>query len=82
MTPEEVKTEKVIPYSIGLLSASVCADNSLSPKEVENEFNRISPSCTTMGWKISDDTHFRQGQPNPCPCDRYPDARKHYLFNC
>ena len=74
--------EKVTPYSIGLLSASVCADNSLTPKEVEAEFNRIHPSGTTMGWGLSGDTHFLQGQPNPCPCDQFPETRKHYLFNC
>lgn len=74
--------EKVIPYSVGPLSASVCAANSLSPEEVEKEFNRISPSGTTNGWQISADTHFKGGAPNPCPCDKFPETRKHYLFNC
>jgi hypothetical protein len=74
--------EKVIPYSIGLLSASVCAINSLTPEEVEAEFNRVSPSGTENGWKISEDKHFRQGNPNPCPCEQFPETRKHYLFNC
>lgn len=74
--------EKVIPYSIGLIAASVCADNLLAPEEVEKEFNRISPSGTTNGWKISEDTNFRQGKPNPCQCDQHPETRKHYLFEC
>ena len=74
--------DKVIPYSIGILSASVCANNKLSPQEVEKEFNKVSPSGTTNGWKISDDTHFLQGKPNPCPCDKFPETRKHYLFGC
>jgi hypothetical protein len=74
--------EKIIPYSVGLLTASVCADNNLTPEEVEKEFNRVSPSGTTAGWRISEDTHFREGATNPCPCDQNPTTRKHYLFNC
>jgi len=74
--------EKVIPYSVGLLAASVCAANELTPEEVEKEFNRINPAGTINGWKISDDTHFKGGATNPCPCDQHPDTRTHYLFNC
>lgn len=74
--------EKVIPYSIGLFSASVCADNSLSPEDVEKEFNKLNPAGTTNGWMLSEDTHFRQGNTNPCPCEDYPETRKHYLFDC
>lgn len=74
--------QKVIPYSVGLLTASVCAENSLTPQEVQDEFNKISPAGTMNGWKISDDTHFREGATNPCPCDTHPETRKHYLFNC
>ena len=73
---------KVLPYSIGIFTASVCADNSLTPEEVEKQFNIVSPSGTTNGWKISEDTHFREGGTNPCPCDKFPDEKKHYLFNC
>lgn len=74
--------EKVIPYNVGMLSASVCADNSLSPEEVEAEFNRISPSGTTHGWKLSEESHFRQGNTNPCQCNQFPESRTHYLFVC
>jgi hypothetical protein len=74
--------DKVIAYSVGLLAASVCADNSLTPQEVEDEFNRTNPAGTTNGWKLSEDTHFRQGATNPCPCDQHPETRKHYLFEC
>ena len=74
--------EKVVPYSVGLLNASVCADNSLTPEEVEKEFNKVYFCGTENGWKISSDTHFLQGQPNPCPCDQFPETRKHYLFEC
>lgn len=73
---------KVIPYSIGIMTASVCADNSLTPEDVEAEFNNISPSGTTNGWKLSEDKTFKGGAPNPCPCDQHPETRKHYLFNC
>ncbi len=76
------KGNEVIPYSVGPLSASVCADNSLTPDEVERIFNLVSPSGTTNGWKISEDTYFAQGKPNPCPCDQHPETRKHYLFEC
>ncbi len=74
--------EKVIAYSLGMFTASVCAVNDLTPQEVQDEFNRISPSGTENGWVLSEDTHFRQGNTNPCPCDKFPETRKHYLFNC
>lgn len=82
MRTETEQEEKVIGYSIGIFTASVCADNKLTPEEVETEFNNTSPSGTENGWKLSEDKHFLQGQPNPCPCDKYPKTRTHYLLNC
>lgn len=74
--------EKVIPYAVGLLSASVCADNSLTPIEVQIEFNKMEPCGTQNGWVLSKDTNFRTGATNPCPCDQNPETRTHYLFEC
>lgn len=74
--------DNIIPYSVGLVAASVCADNKLTPAEVERLFNAAHPAGTVNGWKLSEDTHFHQGQPNPCPCDQFPETRTHYLFNC
>jgi hypothetical protein len=74
--------ENVVPYKIGLVSASVCAEKSMLPEEVEKEFNKISPCGTELGWVLSKDTNFRTGATNPCPCDQYPNERLHYLFEC
>lgn len=75
--------EMVIPYSVGLCTASVCADNSLTIEEITNIFNAIRPTGITSQWAFADDEEtFLQGAPNPCPCHDFPDTRKHYLFHC
>jgi hypothetical protein len=66
-------------YSEGFCCMSVCSV--LSPQETVDHVNRASPSGTTNGWRLSSDKEFRQGEPNPCPCDRDA-ARTHYLLNC
>lgn len=73
---------KVTVYSMGPLSCSVCAPNDMTPKEVEADVNLNNPSGTMNGWKISTDSHFRQGKPNPCPCDQDPENRRHFLMDC
>ena len=66
-------------YAEGLVSASVCS--SLPQEEVEKRM--AAQMCgTASGWVLSKAPTFRQGQPNPCPCERNPATHKHYLFEC
>lgn len=66
-------------YSVGLIAASVCT--SLPIEKATERLNLEHPSGVTP-WHPSEDKTFRSGEPNPCPCDRYPETHKHYLFNC
>lgn len=74
--------KNLIAYSVGPLSASVCVRKDLGHNEIEALMNFTNPSGTENGWMISEDTHFRQGGTNPCPCDKYPEDRLHYLMDC
>lgn len=74
--------DKVIFYSEGPFTASVCVEKDLTHEEIVKEIAVKHPSGTEKGWRISTDTHFRQGNPHPCPCDKFPDERLHYLVNC
>lgn len=74
--------EDVIIYSTGIVACSVCASNDLSPEQVEEEVNRISPTGISSNWRISEEETFKDGIPNPCPCEQNPETRKHYLLHC
>jgi len=74
--------KNVIMYSQGLVSASVCADNSLSVEDVTAEINKTNPTGLDHGWQFADGENFQDGNANPCPCNHYADSRKHYLFHC
>jgi hypothetical protein len=73
--------ERVIVYSSGIVSCSVCASGKLPKREVESEVNRINPTGIGSRWKISKDKTFSSGESNPCTCGKYKN-RKHYLLNC
>jgi len=74
--------DKVIVYSSGIVSCSVCVDGKMSIKEIENEVNMVNPTGIGSKWKISKDKTFSDGEhTNPCTCDKYKN-RKHYLLNC
>lgn len=71
-------------YAFGIMSASVCS--SLPAEEVAAELNRRAAAWSMredfpgmLTWKLSSDTTFKGGEPNPCPC---PDSldHKHYLL--
>lgn len=68
-----------MPYSVGLVHASVCT--SLPPEEAEKRLNETHPTGISSAWKLSDNSRFASGHPNPCDC---PDHKgfKHYLFDC
>ncbi len=72
----------VIIYAQGALSMSVCVPKDWLRDKVIEEVNRKSLCGTTNGWMISDDKTFKGGQPMPCPCDKFPDARLHYFIEC
>jgi hypothetical protein len=67
-------------YSIGFVCASICT--SLPIEEAVKRMNDEHPAGTMNGWMLSKDTNFRQGKPNPCPCEDHPETHKHYLLNC
>lgn len=64
-------------FSEGLFYASVCT--SLGD-EATDAAMATRPSGTRGGWTRSADTHFAEGQTNPCPCDTEPDTRRHVLY--
>lgn len=68
-------------YSEGLFCLSLCAPKDMSREEIERLTNERNIAGTTNGWKISEDTQFKAGQPMPCPCERNPE-RMHWLLNC
>lgn len=74
--------EKIIIYSQGIIAMSICADNSVSVKEIEVFANTENPTGIDSKWKLSEDKTFKSGESNPCKCDKFPNTRKHYLLNC
>lgn len=69
-------------YALGVLTSSVCAVNELTPEQVADAVNQEAPAGEGLRWAIANDTHFATGQTNPCPCDRFPKERRHWLLNC
>jgi hypothetical protein len=67
--------------SMGICSASICADEKLSVKEITNLLNESYPTGISSKWALSKDKTFRTGEKMPCSCEKNKD-RKHYLFNC
>jgi hypothetical protein len=74
--------DKVIVYSSGVVSCSVCVECGLSIKEIEKEVNAINPTGVGSKWEISKDKTFSDGKhTNPCICES-DNTRLHYLLNC
>ena len=67
-------------YSIGIVHASVCT--SLSDEEATKRINAEHPTGTSSMWAVSKSATFRDGNPNPCPCERNPKTHRHILFEC
>jgi hypothetical protein len=74
--PEDSKD--VVVYSQGLFYSSVCVPKNITPEDI---VAGMFPAGTSRGWKVSEDPTFRQGKPNPCPCNQDPE-RLHYLMDC
>ena len=75
------KLDRIIAYTVGICSASVCVEEDCKKSEIEKYMNAYHGVIDGYRWKISKDKTFKDGQSNPCPCDKYPN-RKHYLLNC
>lgn len=67
-------------YSIGMVYASVCT--SLSDKEATKRLNAEHPTGISSQWAVSKSATFRDGRPNPCPCEQHPETHRHILFEC
>lgn len=74
--------EKVIIYSQGLISMSVCAEKDLTVEEITEEVNAQNPTGISSDWAYAEGENFNSGETNPCLCNQHPDKRKHYLFHC
>lgn len=72
---------EVMIYSDGLVYCSVCAPKDMPIEEVTTEVNRQQPTGIASQWHLSEDKTFRDGLPNPTPCE-VESSRIHYLFNC
>lgn len=73
--------EMIDIYAHGMTHCSVCVPAELSRDEVEKQVNICYPAGGSLRWTVSRDTHFRGGQPNPCPCQSAA-GRLHYLMEC
>lgn len=71
----------VVFLKIGPLSMSVCVPADWPREQVEREVNAAHLCGTEYGWQIAADPTFKDGSPNPCPCDRHP-GRLHYFMDC
>jgi len=68
-----------IIYAWDLCYASVCS--SLSPEETKQRLNQEIPTGIQSQWDFAQEP-FKDGTPNPCPCNKAPDTHRHYLFVC
>lgn len=82
LDPDNSLDKSIDIYSIGIISASVCAGNDATIEEITEHLNEEHPTGISSKWQLSQDKVFQDGHPNPCACDTYPDTKKHYLFTC
>lgn len=66
-------------YAAGPVFCSVCT--TLDPEAAAVRLNAEHPAGTKEGWGVHP-KGFRDGQPNPCPCDTHPETHRHMLFSC
>lgn len=77
----EIRTQRVLIYSPGLIHCSICAPIGMEGEDVLKEVNQTHPTGLDHGWLFSHDKNFSTGQSNPCPCEKSAD-RIHYLLEC
>ena len=66
-------------YAWGLCHMSVCSK--LTCEETVAGANQVHPTGISHPWQLADEP-FKTGEPNPCPCNFYPETHKHYLLVC
>ncbi len=74
--PPSANPPEFVVYSDGIVYQSVCS--SLGDEETLQRMQG-TVSGTSNGWQFAKEP-FRNGEPNPCPCDQHPETHKHYLF--
>lgn len=72
---------RVVIYASGPVVCSVCVPAEMPREEIERSVNAQSPTGISSSWKISKDSTFKGGEPNPCQCNDGP-QRLHYLMDC
>lgn len=78
-----VNTALIVIYNTGIMACSVCVPKELTKEEIEEGLNSKSPTGIDSKWRISKDTHFKDGiHTNPCTCDMFFSERLHYLMEC
>lgn len=81
--PAIVADSDVIVYSYGLTACSVCAPKAMTTDQVVTRVNEIEPTGIESAWQFDvESPSFKTGQPNPGPCDKFPESRVHYLLYC
>jgi hypothetical protein len=73
---------EVVVYATGLVVCSVCASADMDADAVEAAVNAVSPTGISSEWQCSSDPVFATGEPQPGPCDRLPETRRHWLMEC
>lgn len=61
----------------GLFYATACTT---LDDEATDTAMAARPATATRGWTRSKDATFDGGEPNPCPCEQEPNARRHVLY--
>jgi len=68
-------------YSKGLVHCSVCVPKTLGDEAIAETVNKMNPTGIDSRWKVSADTTFADGSPNPNQCEHLP-GNKHVLMVC
>lgn len=86
----EMKEVEVL--SVGLVYASLCTENTLSPQEAAARYTDENPPGTSANqWVATAEADLPEGfwgetpeadRVYPAPCKDHPDTRQHLLVNC
>lgn len=78
MKTDEQEVE-VIPYKVGLMSASVCTNGTI--ENAIEYMNDVHITGLDHGWSLSSDI-FKSHETNIIPCDQNPTTHLHFLLEC
>lgn len=74
-----VQEVEVIPYAVGLMTASVCTNGTF--ENAQRVLDESHPTGLDHGWTLSTDV-FRGHSSNTVPCNQNPTTHVHYLLEC